>query len=525
MIQDVQNPASLILERRKIRRSFEEWCKYRMKKVGREPAKHHLLIIKTIDMLLRGELSKRKVMILTPPGTAKSTYTSMLLPAWFCNPEKFPRELMLACSYSYNLVEGFGKQALNIVKEEKNVLGLTLSGSSCAAGDWRTTEGGGYWCGGVGTGVAGHRAKLGLIDDYLGLQEDADSETIREKQWQWYWNDFMPRLLPNESWEFIIANRRHEDDLVGRLLEKEADKWLVIKLPFFAGPNDPLGRPEAPLGALAEEELTPEVVSRLRKEIVATRLWPEWFSEEKAYEVLDLPDLRMRSGLWGQEPVGAEGNFFKKADLVGYQPYDLPGNLRIYAASDWAVRSQDLSDRTCHIYAGLDDHGNLWILPDWFWKTCDTGEGVNAMFAMNKRRQPIFWWHGRENITGSIGPFIYEKMRNENNYINIVELPESKNKETKAGSFRARCGAKTVMFPKYAPTWDQAEKEILAFPAGKHDDFPDTLSKFGMGLLNMVKADKQPEEGPKGLPQQELTCGWVVESHNRRQKQETFVRC
>src|ERR1051326_2710738 len=126
MIQDVQNPASLILERRKIRRSFEEWCKYRMKKVGREPAKHHLLIIKTIDMLLRGELSKRKVMILTPPGTAKSTYTSMLLPAWFCNPEKFPRELMLACSYSYNLVEGFGKQALNIVKEEKNVLGLTL---------------------------------------------------------------------------------------------------------------------------------------------------------------------------------------------------------------------------------------------------------------------------------------------------------------------------------------------------------------------------------------------------------------
>ena len=53
------------------------------RQLGRQPAAHHLLIIRTIQSLLDGDLYPiRKVMFLMPPGAAKSTYTSQLLPPW-----------------------------------------------------------------------------------------------------------------------------------------------------------------------------------------------------------------------------------------------------------------------------------------------------------------------------------------------------------------------------------------------------------------------------------------------------------
>jgi hypothetical protein len=42
----------------------------------------------------------------------------------------------------------------------------------------------------VGTGIAGFRAKLGLIDDPIRSRQDADSELIRDRIWDWYINDF-----------------------------------------------------------------------------------------------------------------------------------------------------------------------------------------------------------------------------------------------------------------------------------------------------------------------------------------------
>lgn len=488
-----------------------------MAKVGYQLATHHLLIVETIDKLISGELGKKKAMVLTPPGSAKSTYTSKLLPAWFCNPEMFPRDLILACSYSYNLVEGFGRDARDILQEESKVLGLQISPTAKASGDWRTTNNGGYFCAGVGSGIAGHRAKLGLIDDYIPSEESITDELL-EKIWNWYWNDFWPRLIPNQSWQFIIANRRHKKDLVGRLLEKEGDEWHVIKLPYFAREDDPLGRPSAPLSVEEGKELSPEELKSVEDKIIATRLWPEWYSEEHARNVLHLPDKAKSAGLWQQEPVAEGGNYFRSDDLVEYKAEDLPKDLRIYAGSDWSLRKKEVNDRTCHIFGGVDSTGRLWILPDWFWKHCDTLEATLAMFEMEKRRQPVVWWHGRENITGSIAPFVYLMMRERNIYVPIEELSESKDKEAKAQPIRARTMAKMVMFPGFAPGWDKAKEELLAFPNGDNDDFVDGLAKLGQGLAKMTPASiTPPVQTLEQILNPRLTCKWIERSHRRKE--------
>lgn len=487
-------PAAKVLRHRLVRRSFEVWCKYRMAKEDRKPARHHLFIIRVIEALLNGTLGKRNVMFLMPPGAAKSTYTSKLLSAWFCN--QFPNDLMLACSYNKTLVAGFGAAARDMVETESTMLGVKLSKTRKAEDDWRLENGnGGYFCAGVNAGIAGHRAMLGLIDDFCGSEEDANSQSFRDKNFTWYTGDFLPRLLP-QAFQIIIANSRNEDDLVHRLIAREPDDWLVIKLPMIAGEDDLLGR------------------------LVGERLWPEWFTEKQVERAKR--DPRTWAALYQQNPRPEAGNWFDKDSILTYSASELPrlSELNIYAASDWALRENQQNDRNCHLLAGMDSNGRLWILPRMFWKRCNTLVASNSMFDLNKDYSPRTWWAGRENITGSIGPFVQKEMHERQNFIPIVELSEAKDKTAKASAFRTLCDKRMVMFPGFITEWDLILDELLSFPNGKHDDWVDAAAKFGKGLESIYKAERTPEALVREvvLPPQRLDLNWLEKSSRNRER-------
>src|SRR6266852_743730 len=63
-----------------------------------------------------------------------------------------------------------------------------------AAGRWELDNGGEYYAAGVGTGIAGFRADGALIDDLIRSREDADSQRVRDKIWDWYKSDLLTRL-------------------------------------------------------------------------------------------------------------------------------------------------------------------------------------------------------------------------------------------------------------------------------------------------------------------------------------------
>ena len=490
--------AGKALTRKLLRTQLGAWCRYVLKPKGEVPAKHHELIIATLQKVTMGQL--KKVILLMPPGSAKSTYTSVCFPPWYlCN---HPRNLILACSYSYTLIEGFGRQCRDIIKQHSEVLGISLSDSASAAGDWRLAKtDGGYFCAGVGSGIAGHRADLAFIDDFLGNEEDTNSSETRKKQYAWYRNDFLPRLKPDAA-VVIIANRRHEEDLVGRLTREDGD-WIVISLPMEATGNDPLGRKPGEL------------------------LWPEWFgmNEKAKANVQSIKkNPRTWNGLYQQNPIPDEGNYFPSKDILTYGPNELPSNLRIYVGSDYAVRRGEDNDRFCFMPAGIDDQGRLWILPDLWWTCSDTLTATDQQLEMAKRRSPICWWAGKENITGSIAPFLYERMRERNIYIPIEEFSESRDKEQKAQPIKARMSAKTVLFPNFAPWWPDALSELLAFPNGTHDDFVDALAKLGQGLSKMTRPSKPTtQEDWANRLNKPLTCRDVIRSHNRETRRRGLV--
>lgn len=127
------------------------------------PAEHHKLICRAIDELLNDEYDE--LIINTPPGAAKSTYTSIALPAFFLN--KWPKKHVLAASYSTELAEKWGRRVRNIVgtPEYRAQHGVELSSDSRSAGRWSTEQGGEFYAAGVGSGILGFRADLCLTEN------------------------------------------------------------------------------------------------------------------------------------------------------------------------------------------------------------------------------------------------------------------------------------------------------------------------------------------------------------------------
>jgi len=68
-----------------------------------------------------------------------------------------------------------------------------------AAHEWGTKQGGSYYAVGIGGGLTGRGFNIGIIDDPVKDAEEAASETIREKVWDWYRTVFRTRAQPDAA--------------------------------------------------------------------------------------------------------------------------------------------------------------------------------------------------------------------------------------------------------------------------------------------------------------------------------------
>ncbi|MBK9526869.1 MAG: phage terminase large subunit [Acidobacteria bacterium] len=104
--------------------------------------------------------------------------------------------------------------------------------------EWETADGGGVRAVGCGSGITGFGANLIIIDDPVKSRSEAESQTIRDKVFDWFNDDIYTRLEPDGKM-ILIQTRWHEDDLAGRLLremqeDEDAEQWEVINFPAIA---------------------------------------------------------------------------------------------------------------------------------------------------------------------------------------------------------------------------------------------------------------------------------------------------
>src|SRR5215831_12261107 len=93
---DPASAAAELLRRRSIRNSLTEWTRHK----GFEPAPHHQLFIGEIETFLKSE--DEVLLLFAPPGSAKSTYVSVLLPTWYLS--------ILAATHNVEFGERWGRR-------------------------------------------------------------------------------------------------------------------------------------------------------------------------------------------------------------------------------------------------------------------------------------------------------------------------------------------------------------------------------------------------------------------------------
>ena len=473
--------AAELLARRAARASFTDYCRYRLP-TEMTLAPHHKLLTDALDEVERGECDRLLVMM--PPGSAKSTYGSVYFPEYFVG--RNPQLSVIAASHTSELAERFGRRVRNGVDDEqfKALFPMvTLAVDSTAAGRWGTNLGGEYTAVGVGGSVTGRRGDLIVVDDPVRSREDADSERVRQKTWDWWTNDLLTRLKPGGR-IVVIMTRWHEADLAGQLLEKEPQRWKVIKLPMIAGEADPLGREPG------------------------QRLWAEWFTEEMVLQAQS--DPRSWISLYQQEPRPAEGAEFKRSWISRYSlaPKKMNRVILIDPAGDpqtaKAGTKRKRSDRTVMWVLGLSPDSNVYLL-DGIIDRLSLTQRADKLFALHKKHKPMQVRYERYGMMGDI-EHIRNEMEHRQYRFKITEVAGAVEKNARIRRLIPWFEAGRIWMPQALNYTDVlgADHELIqefldveyaTFPVGRFDDGMDCLARLAEPSLTLPWPDEQEEWG------------------------------
>lgn len=432
--------------RRRIKGSFIDWCGHALAPIGQAPARHHRLMGAALQDVAAGRCDR--LMLLLPPGSAKSTYASDLYPPWFLTQQ--PRLNVIAASHTAGLAEQFGRRARERVSEHASVLGMGLAGTGTAAGDWRTDSGGTYYAVGVGGSVTGRRADLALVDDPIASREDAESEKIRNKTWDWFTADLLTRLKPGGR-VVLVQTRWHPDDPAGRLLASEGDKWRVLRLPAIAeDEDDPLGRE------------------------IGDALWPEWEDAAALQDKRDRVGEREWASLFQQRPRVLGGGLFKIAQ-IGAVPA-LPAGGQMVRAWDLAA-TKDTGTRDPDWTVGLllGKVQDRFVVADVVRLRGGPAEVEQAIVATAQRDGRAVRI-GLPQDPGQAGKAQIAYLTSKLLGWTVEASPETGKKETRAGPIAAQSNVGNLTMVE--ANWNRAFiDELRDFPAGSKDDQVDALSR------------------------------------------------
>lgn len=291
---------------------------------------HQKYLYRYLDQITMG-ISKR-LLIFLPPRHSKSETVTVRYSAY--RLERNPKMNLIVGSYNQSLANRFSRKIKRIVQSR-----LALAIDRKAVEEWETAMGGGLRAVGVGAGIAGFGGDLIMIDDPVKSRAEAESETYREKVWEWFNDDLYTRLEPNAGM-VLTMTRWHDDDLAGRLMkqmENGGERWDIVKLPAFAEEKDPLHRKTG-------EALCPERYDRAALDRLKSKLGSYSFS-----------------ALYQQRPTPREGALFK-IDWFKDKVIDAaPPNLRWVRGYDLAVETKTQNDYTASFRVAFDAGGNLYI--------------------------------------------------------------------------------------------------------------------------------------------------------------------
>lgn len=327
-----------------------------------KPAAHHDLIMDSIQGMVEEDLLTPDgqpidgLMIFCPPGAAKSTYSSMLAPAYLMG--RWKNFNVIGGSFSQAVSNRFSRRAKAIVESPGyQSIFPDVKVVKADVENWECSNGSEYRSAGIMGGVTSFRANIFIVDDPVKNREEAESPVISEKIWEEYNDSVVTRLKPDGLGKLcLIMTRWSENDLAGRLLGPDwkgqsgywpgtdGRNWYVINLPRVAEHrDDPLGR--------AEGEL----------------LWSDWFTWRETDRLIAAAAkggvaARTWASLHQQRPAPTEGNILLRQYWQEWKKKDRDGKTlppectQIILSYDTAFEDGEDNDYSAMSAFGLFEH-------------------------------------------------------------------------------------------------------------------------------------------------------------------------
>lgn len=213
------------------KRNFYYFCKYMDSSFFTDNKPYLKTIASYLQMVFERKI--KKLMISLPPRAGKS-YIVSLFCAWTLGVK--PSGSIMRNSYSQEIASKFSYDIREMVQKQSYLSifpDTKLKQDKANVIDWAltTSKQTSYFCGGVGGSITGKGCDtLAILDDPIKNIEDALSEVILNKTWQWYTSVHKARM-EKDCPEIQIGTRWSVNDVIGKILQFQQNDWTIVNIP------------------------------------------------------------------------------------------------------------------------------------------------------------------------------------------------------------------------------------------------------------------------------------------------------
>ncbi len=408
-----------------------------------------------------------RLLINIPPGTSKSTATSVFFPAWLWGPFGWPEARFIGASYEQSLATRDNRRNRLLIESEwyQSLWPIAFAGDQNEKTGFENTDRGWRQSCAVKS-MTGKRGDFVVWDDPLS-PEKAYSEVERDTANRVFAETLPTRLNhPEKSVIIIIMQRLHENDVSGYILardlgydhlclpmEYEADRHCSTSI----GWNDPRSE---------EGEL----------------LFPDRFPAQVVERDKSVMGSFAVAGQFQQRPVPREGGMFK---YTWFNPVkSVPEGTQFVRGWDLAASTKSDSPYTAGVKIGKTPQGRF-IIANSRRERFSAGE-VRKMIKNTAVLDGTQCKISIPQDPGQAGKAQAQDIIRDLAGFSARYSPESGDKATRADPLAAQAEAGNVDI--LVGDWNAAFlDEICAFPFGQYADQTDAASRAFNELVGSVR--------------------------------------
>lgn len=440
--------------------------------------------------------SKDRIAVSMGPRFGKSFMISIYFPAWYIG--KHPDHKIIMASHTLDLAVDMARKVRNLMQtdEYKRIFpGVSIASDAKAAGKWNTTKGGEAFACGVGGALAGRGAHLAIVDDPLSEQDlKTGNMSSLDSVYEWYRSGLRTRLMPGGRIA-VLHTRWATRDVIGRLtkdaaMNPDADQYEIFEFPAILTTPNPAADPNSP-------NFDPEAPKTIEKS-----LWPEQWSLESLQRTRASMPAWQWNAQYMQNPTAQEAALIKK-DQIKWWPHEKPPQVDfIVQGWDTAMTTKERSDysvcQTWGVWKNEDGVDNVILL------NCVRGKWEFPELKRVAHEQAKEWEPDSLIIeTKASGQPLVDELRRSGVFVSEFSPGKGQDKIARVNAITDMFSSGQVWFPE--TRWaTEVVDELLAFPAGEHDDAVDAatlcLARVRQGGLFRLYTDFDDDSPLYSMP-------------------------